>query len=87
MPNPHVDFVILEKATVMHFRLPPKVVQAIPDFQSLPSEHFVLNCNYRVLSQKTCKNSSAAERTSTSKGFEMITSKKFEMIQAMSANE
>ena len=87
MPNQHGDFVILENATVMHFRLPPKVVQAIPDLNSLPSEHFVLKCNYRVLSQKTCKNSGAAGTLTKAQVVGTTTSKKFETIQAMSANE
>ena len=81
------DFVILENAKVMHFRLPPKVVQAIPDVNSLPSEHFVLRCKYRVLCQKTCKRIGAAGTLTKAEVVGTRTSKKFETIQAMSASE
>jgi hypothetical protein len=84
MPSQHGDFVILENAKLMHFRLSRKVVQAIPDFNSLPSEHFVLKCNYRVLCQKTCKKSGAAGTVTKAEVVGTMSSKKFEMIQAMS---
>ena len=87
MPSQHGDFVILENSRLTRFRVPPKVVQAIPDFQSLPSEHFVLRCNYRVLCQKTCKASGAAGTVTKAEVIRTISSNKFEKIQATIANE
>ena len=87
MASQHGDFVILENSRLMRFRVPPKVVQAIPDFQSLPSEHFVLRCNYRALCQKTRKASGAAGTLTKAEVVGTISSNKFENIQAMTANE